>query len=302
MPQILVVDDTPVDRRLAGGLIEQDPSNNVSYAENGADAIKQLSESVPDLVLTDLQMPEMDGLQLVETIRMTHPQLPVILMTAQGSETIAIDALDRGASSHVPKSQLNEKLLPTVEEVLSVAGIEQTYANLIACQDRIEMSYTLKNDTDLVVAVTEFIQQFLEGMDLLDHTDNCRVVIALREALLNGLFHGNLEISPSDDSSNALDAANARLNLIEERRNQKPYCDRKLFLDFQIDREEARFVIRDEGNGFDHAAILASTSPKTSGMEKGRGLRLILSFMDEVSFNDAGNELTIVKLRHHIIE
>ena len=63
---------------------------------------------MPALVLTDLIMPEMNGLELVKAIREHHPFVPVILMTSKGNEEIAVQALQGGAASYVPKSQLAE--------------------------------------------------------------------------------------------------------------------------------------------------------------------------------------------------
>ncbi len=296
MPTVLVVDDTPVDRRIAGGLIEEDPTATVSYAENGADAIEKLAQSMPDLVVTDLQMPELDGLQLVQRIRMIYPKLPVILMTAKGSEAIAMEALEQGAASYVPKSQLNERLRETVQDVLSMAGAERTHNALLACQDRIEIGYSLGNDAALIDTVTELIQQFLEGMDLFDHTENCRVVIAVREALLNALYRGNLEITSDHLQEASEDLVSGRTGIVDERRTHAPFSERKVFLDLRIDRQEAKFTIRDEGRGFDHKSFFASESTsETIDMDRGRGLRLMQSFMNEVAYNEAGNEVTLVK-------
>ncbi|HEY2250339.1 MAG TPA: response regulator, partial [Planctomycetaceae bacterium] len=61
MPTVLVVDDSEVDRRLVGGLLERQGSCSVVYACDGRAALKMFETAVPDLVLTDLQMPEMDG-------------------------------------------------------------------------------------------------------------------------------------------------------------------------------------------------------------------------------------------------
>ena len=97
MPTVLVVDDTAVDRRLAGGLLENVPDVEVCYAENGKDALFKISTQLPDLVVTDLQMPEVDGLELVTTINDKYPGIPVVLMTAHGSEIVAAQALANGA-------------------------------------------------------------------------------------------------------------------------------------------------------------------------------------------------------------
>ena len=65
MPTVLVVDDSEVDRRLAGGQIQKTLDVNVVYADNGEHALEQISRHRPDVVVTDLQMPEVDGLQLI---------------------------------------------------------------------------------------------------------------------------------------------------------------------------------------------------------------------------------------------
>ncbi len=297
MPTVLVVDDTPVDRRIAGGLIEEDPTINVTYADNGVDAIEKLSQSVPDLVVTDLQMPEMDGLELVQRIRMIYPKMPVILMTAKGSETIAVEALEQGAASYVPKAQLNERLHETVAEVLSMAGADKTYAELMACQDRVEMSYRLGNNEPLIDAATDLVRQFLEGMQLFDYTENLRLIVAVREALLNALYRGNLELTAEQVQQASEESTSGETGLVDERKALAPYADRKINFDVSINRQQAKFSIRDEGRGFDHSSLPESKTDPID-MSRRRGLTLMRSFMDEVSYNDIGNEVTLVKRRH----
>src|ERR1700722_12294030 len=115
MPTILVVDDSATERHLAGGLLEKRhglteldkrTGLKVIFASNGREALASIQQSLPDLVLTDLQMPEMNGLELVEEVRNKYSSLPIILMTGQGSEDIAVAALQRGATSYVPKKNL----------------------------------------------------------------------------------------------------------------------------------------------------------------------------------------------------
>ena len=89
----LVVDDTAVDRVLAGRLLRGLAGLRVLQAANGRAALDVLRDERPAVVLTDLQMPEMDGLELVEALRCKYPDIPVILMTGVGSEEIAMAAL-----------------------------------------------------------------------------------------------------------------------------------------------------------------------------------------------------------------
>jgi CheY-like chemotaxis protein len=301
VPTVLVVDDAAVDRRLAGGLLAKSPDLEISYAENGADALHHMQNSPADVVVTDLLMPVMDGLELVKRIRMQYPNVPVILMTAVGSELLSIKALKQGAASYVPKSQLGSKLRATVEEVLSLATVSKTYARLMECQTRIEFSYCLDNDVALIDALVDLVKQIVAGMGLCDHTGRFRIGVAVREALLNALYRGNLEFNAEQmqqSRENLFDEKQMRL--VEQRRSQPPFRDRKIFVDAKVLSSEARFVIRDEGSGFDYASALRSrdlTSLDSLDALSGRGLVLIHSFMDEVSYNEAGNEITMIKRR-----
>ena len=105
---ILVVDDSLVERVLVEGLLRKDPTYQVQLAANGRVALEVLEKESPDLVVTDLVMPEMDGLELVRTMRNRYPTIPVILMTAYGDESTAVEALESGAASYVPKAQKAE--------------------------------------------------------------------------------------------------------------------------------------------------------------------------------------------------
>src|SRR5215467_12614868 len=125
MAKILVVDDSLMDRTLASKLLEKHTGWTVAHAEHGRAALVVLERETFDLVLTDLQMPEMNGLELVSAIRAQHTYVPVILMTAHGSEEIAMQALQRGAASYVPKQNLALDLVETAESVLTVATAER---------------------------------------------------------------------------------------------------------------------------------------------------------------------------------
>ncbi|MFH1265659.1 MAG: response regulator [Planctomycetota bacterium] len=298
MPKVLVVDDSKVDRRLVCEFLRKQSQWTVEDAANGFEALARMKDSVPDLVVTDLNMPTMDGLELVKAMREHHPGVPVILITAYGSETLATEALKRGASSYVPKSQLTERLLDTMEEVLALARADHSYERLINCLTRTEFTFLLESDAALIDPLVALVQQMVAGMGFADFTGRLRIGVALKEALLNALFHGSLEISATEmqQVQNKL-LGDSESSLLEERRSQPPYRDRRVFVDVQMAKDEARFVVRDEGPGFDVAAAPNPDAPGGLEPEKGRGLSLMRTFMDEVAFNEAGNEVTLVKRR-----
>jgi CheY-like chemotaxis protein len=298
MAKILVVDDSAVDRRLVGSFLEkhtppdQEAPLTVLYAADGKEGLAAIQRENPDLVLTDLQMPEMNGLQLVEEVKMKFPAIPVILMTAHGSEEIAIQALRRGAASYVPKRNLARDLLETVDDVLGVAGLKR-HERLVLdeCWVQTESLFRLSNDLSLIAPLIGHLQDNLTRMKVCDENGLIRVAVALREALSNAILHGNLEV----DSALRSEDGKAYYALIEQRRREEPYEERYVHVSAKESRDEAVYVIRDEGPGFDPATLPDPLDPANLENVSGRGLLLIRTFMDEVHHNQAGNEITMIK-------
>jgi DNA-binding NtrC family response regulator len=110
--KILVVDDEAPIREMIKKGLSQMGGLNVEVAQNGLEAIEKIEKDVFDLVLTDLKMPGMDGLELLKVIKGTRPEVMVILMTAYGSIETAVEAMKIGANDYITKPiDLNELLL-----------------------------------------------------------------------------------------------------------------------------------------------------------------------------------------------
>jgi len=298
MPKILVVDDSEVDRRIVGGLLEKQPEFTVQFAKNGREAITCLRQSTPDLIVTDLQMPERDGLELVRAIRLHYSHVPVVLMTAHGSDALAIQALEEGAAGYVAKSQLGDRLVATVNELLAIKRADRTYERLISCLQRTVFQFSLDSDPALLDPLVDLVQQIISGIGLCDANGRFRIGVALKAALVNALFRGNLELSAAElESARDGDLDGADLELVEARRNQEPYKNRRIAVEIEMGGHEAQFVIRDEGPGFDWATTLAQEPIASLETGSGRGLVLIRTFMDEVRFNPQGNQVTLIVRR-----
>jgi CheY-like chemotaxis protein len=298
MTRILVAEDSVTQAVQIRGLLE-DANFQVDVVVNGKLAVRRLAAGdVPDLVLTDMMMPEMDGLELVKAVRVHHAGIPVVLMTAQGTDALAIEALEAGAASYVPKSQLGERLIDEIDHVLHVAKVNRSYEVLLSCLTGNEFRFALPNDVALIDPLVDLLQQMMLGMRLCDSTGRVRVGVALEHALLNAMYRGNLEISSQDmQQSRELLVQGQSASLAERRRGESPYCQRRIHLHAQMSTAEARFTIRDEGPGFDMSKLPPRTDPESLIGEAGRGLLLMRTFMDEVTFNERGNEVTLVKRR-----
>jgi CheY-like chemotaxis protein/anti-sigma regulatory factor (Ser/Thr protein kinase) len=270
-------------------LLEKQPDLTVGAATHGAEALARVADQAPDIVVTDLQMPGMDGLELVRILRGRHPLVPVILMTAHGNEEIAVQALEQGAASYVPKTKLAENLADTVQHVLAMACANRRHGRLLDRLHRSTWTFVLDNDPALICPLVDYLQQQISLLNFCDDSGRIRLGIALQEALLNALLHGNLEL----DSQQLHRALDDDPDLVRRRAVESPYAERRIHVYAELSADTARFIIRDDGPGFAHADFAGDIEP--NDLPSGRGLVLMRAFMDEVSFDAAGNEVTMTR-------
>ena len=296
MTTILVVDDSSVDRTLAAGLLTQEEGWTVVEASDGNGALAAIKVLAPDVIVTDLQMPGMNGLELIAALRKSHSHVPVILMTSKGSEEIAVEALQSGASSYVPKRSFSTMLVETVRRVLAAMQENRKHSELMNRMGERNETFVLENDVNLLMALSRHIQSLLADTWGLDRTDRLRTGTALEEAMLNAMYHGNLEVS---SELKELDHQ-AFYTLAEERRLAVPWIDRRIYVRIRLNPQEATFVIRDDGAGFDPSTLPDPTDPENLARPFGRGVMLMRAFMDSVSYNSIGNEVTLQRNRFRI--
>jgi len=157
--------------------------------------------------------------------------------------------------------------------------------------DASEFVFVLPNDQERIAPVVEFLATEATRLATCDPAEQMRISLALEEALVNALYHGNLEI----DSDTAGPAEMCRHDVAKRRRCERPYCDRHIRVLATIATNAAVFVIRDEGRGFDPNRLSDPTSETNLERCSGRGVFLMRSLMDRVIFNEIGNEVTMIR-------
>lgn len=292
MTNILVADDSPVELRLTSGLLES-RGWNVRTATNGDDARDAALAERPDVVVTDLRMPGLNGLELLDTIHERYGNVPVVIITSRGTEEVAVDALRRGAAGYVPKRRLAIDLVEVVEQLVELSANQEAAERWDSFVRRRTLSVELPNDRALVAETVRRIQRLLEIADFCDDRDRLRIGVAVNEALVNAIVHGNLEVG----SELRERADNSYEKLIEARSATPPFRDRRVLVDAVVTPTECRIDLRDEGPGFDVAALPDPTDAENLLRCSGRGVMMMRSFMDEVVFNEAGNAVSLVKHR-----
>ncbi|MGO9811443.1 MAG: response regulator, partial [Isosphaeraceae bacterium] len=157
---LLVVDDSVFDHQVIARLLQVVEGLRVIFASGGKEAMQTVDREalpffgasipgfvglltgrgpfspafalipgrsdreLPQLILTDLIMPDMDGLELVQQVRDRFPSIPIILMTAFGSEEAAMRALRAGAANYIPKKDLARDLVETVRGILRMSTVD----------------------------------------------------------------------------------------------------------------------------------------------------------------------------------
>jgi CheY-like chemotaxis protein/anti-sigma regulatory factor (Ser/Thr protein kinase) len=291
MTTVLVVDDLAAHRELAAGLLCRKPGYEAIFAANGAEALAKLADTQADIVLTDMLMPEMNGVELLRAVRRDYPHVPVVLMTASGSEDMAVEALQEGAASYVPKSGLARRLVETVTRVLAAAREERTYSEIGKRLTLQELTFVVENDIELVLTLPAYLKPYLLAAGLTDQLVSLRVHMALEEALVNALYHGNLELGSvvrQHDTDELYEFA-------VRRAAESPYRERRIHFHVRLTPEQAEFTIRDSGPGFDPAALPDTADIAALDEPHGRGVMLMRTFMDSVRYSETGNEVTMTK-------
>lgn len=143
--RILVVDDTQSFRFMIKGYLD-DAGYRTTCVAGGVEALAELEQTPFDLVLSDMVMPEMDGLALLHRIRSRYPLLPFVLITAHGSVDSAVAAMKKGADDYLLKPLNWEELLVVVERLLEHARLRVSYDRMLVSERE---QYSFQNITSV---------------------------------------------------------------------------------------------------------------------------------------------------------
>jgi DNA-binding NtrC family response regulator len=140
--QILVVDDEKNTRRLIEEILTKTKKYQTTQASNGEACLKKLDEQDIDLVLIDLQMPGIDGIETLKRIKKKFPRLPVIIMTAHGTIEKAVSSMRMGSYDFLTKPFPADRLKVTVKNALETRALENEVQNL---RSELKQRYQFEN-------------------------------------------------------------------------------------------------------------------------------------------------------------
>ena len=115
---ILICDDAAFMRMMIKDILSKNGYNVAGEAENGAKAVEKYAELKPDLVLMDITMPEMDGIQALKKIKETDPSALVIMCSAMGQQAMVIESIQAGAQDFIVKPFQADRVIEAVKKVV----------------------------------------------------------------------------------------------------------------------------------------------------------------------------------------
>ena len=119
MAKILIIEDEKAIRNvLSNILIEEDKNHEVDTAENGLEGFEMLTQNTYDLVLCDIKMPKMDGIELLEKAIAIQPDIPIVMISGHGDLDTAVESIKKGAFDYISKPPDLNRLLHTVRNGL----------------------------------------------------------------------------------------------------------------------------------------------------------------------------------------
>jgi len=292
--RILIVDDAKTFHDLAKVVIEQEfPKARFDTVEDASNCRMMLERNPYNVVLTDVSHLGSQEDDLLEFIHDKYPELPVLLMSAIGLEDRVLDAIRRGAVGYISKERFHDELPLRIRSILNASPNSE--ANSLSSKLLKEQTskFSLPNDRNLINKVNNYVAQLLQIFNICQPREQMRAQVAFEEALVNAMYHGNLEISSElrgvDDE--------AYMRMIEQRQQSSKFGGRRVDVTISVTATMAKLTIRDQGKGFDVSTLPDPLDPDNVIRAHGRGVFLMKSFMDEVHYNKTGNEVTLIKYK-----
>lgn len=264
--RILIVDDEADVRQTLLEMVES-LGHPVTTAENGLEALDRIKTERVDLIITDLSMPRMNGLELIVASKRISPNIPIAVISAYGNVENTTYALTRGAFSFIAKPFHMAEIKELIRKGKQLRELSLgTYALMDWVHSQTEMAFP--GQTELFPSAILFALKECQWRGIEDDARLENLAICLEELLSNAFIHGN--------------------------RKDK---DRLIRVRMTFDSEKLVLSVRDEGEGFDGKNYLEKIREEQPSIPEKRGLFVVDLLMDELRFNKKGNESTVILYR-----
>lgn len=263
----------------------------VAVAGDGEAGFRLYKSFKPDLIISDIQMPVMDGLQLLKKVRKEDPYVLFVMASSLDASSFTLEALRLRANDYLVKP-LNFKELGTMlgkyDDILSSRNRDREVLGMIFRRD---LGMRIDNRFDLVSKIVDRLM--LETESGLAPQDRMGIHLGLVEMLTNAIEHGNLQITYEEKTEALEGPPQAWKDLMESR--SRTFADRQVILEFKMDLTRMEWIITDQGPGFNWQELPDPNDPENLLASHGRGIMLTRLQFDEITYLEKGNKVRLMK-------
>lgn len=290
MKKILIIDDENLVRSVIN-IALTNKGYKVYEADNGKTGIQMFIDIDPDIVITDVNMPEMSGIEVTKNIKENKVDADVVIMTGYGTEELIIEALRVGASNYINKPVDFKELFNILDSIILKRENRRLFDVLKDVVVFEKKSLVLDND---ITKVWGTVNQILFNLSpSIERKKIEELKLGLYEILVNSIEHGNLGIT-YDEKKEALE--NNTYNKLVTRKLKEANEQKKVVnIQTVYNGEELVVEIIDQGKGFNLKELPPLSDPDTLLAVHGRGILLASLYFDKLEYKEPGNVVTIVE-------
>jgi CheY-like chemotaxis protein len=292
--KILIVEDDFASRTFLFETMESQ-GHETCVAEDGEEGLARFNEFQPDLVFSDIHMPKMDGLEMLEEIRKTGKNAIIVMNTAYGCEEYAVKAIRLRANNYLRKPIRHKELLPLLNKYSLFLGNKVSEPIDLSEGTRQNFSMSLTNDVEAIPDTVNLLVQATS--EILTDSDQFDVRLGLNEILINSVEHGNLEISSKDLLTAINEGKDGVKNLREIRMAKPGLSHRQVKVVYKLNDTFCEWVITDQGEGFDWKKYLNDCEKLGPLDIDCKGIFLSRFHFDTLEYVGNGNIVRVVKRR-----
>jgi len=260
-------------------------------ATDGRIGFDIFKEFQPDFVLSDINMSEMSGIELLEKVKSVKPETIVVMLTSYNSEQYVVEAMKLGANNYLKKPILKDTFLTFLRKYQHIIEMSDLERQVSSFQLKHDFSLTFPTSFDIIPSIVNLLVAESDGV--LTTEKQLDIRLGLSELLLNAVEHGNLGISFLE-KSDAI--TNDTLPLLYNARLLIPeMIQRFVEVRYSFKNNFCEWIITDQGKGFDFKAIPDPSSEEGLLRLHGRGIFICKFQFDDMEYLGCGNQVRVIK-------
>jgi len=260
-------------------------------ATDGRIGFDVFKEFQPDFVLSDINMTEMSGIELLEKVKAIKPETIVVMLTAYNSEQYVVDAMKLGANNYLKKPIPKDTFLAFLRKYENIIEMYDIDKKVSTYQLNNDFTLVFPTNFDIIPSVVNLLVSETEGV--LSPEKQLDIRLGLSELLLNAVEHGNLGITFFEKSDAIMN--DTLIDLYNERLLVPEMLNRTVEVRYTFRNGLCEWVITDQGKGFDFRAIPDPSSEEGLLRLHGRGIFICKFQFDEMEYLGCGNQVKVFK-------